>query len=69
MASRVSDKSCSKGQPSMSAPFSITSREHPAAKPHAFYSVSRGLRLPSPTCLLGWIRATAPMRPVSSSVA
>ena len=69
MASRVSERSCSRGQPSIWAPFSITSREQPAAKFRVLYFFFRDFKLTSPTCLLGWIRATAPMRPVNSSVA
>lgn len=56
-------------QPSCSAPRSITSREHPAAKPLLLYFFLRDLSSMSLVLLDGLMSAAAQMRPVSSSAA
>ena len=56
-------------QPSKFAPRSMTSREQPAAKPLDLYFFLRDLSSMSWTLLEGRMRAAAPIRPVSSSVA
>ena len=69
IASRVIWQSSSTVMPSISAPLPITSLEQPAAKAGVLYFFITLLSSISWQDLLGLIRAAAPIRPVSSSVA
>ena len=69
MAWMVRSMSTSSSQPSLSAPWRITSRLHPAANFLSLNFFFRLLTSMSWTLRLGRILAAAPMRPVSSSAA